>query len=305
MLEKFGQGYHKFVNSSGPFFLSCRDPTNFFESSQATMTIKTKSGRSTVTPQEYCNFVSKMQPDLFSSLAYDLPWSQTRKRAKVSVDVSLKWLDQILTLNPNLKNSVFGVIQGAGNEIERKRSVQETISRGVFGFALGSFDLDETPEQSDAMLAQLVKEIPSNKPILINTMGDPLSIIRLVHKGIDLFSTVFPDTATDLGCALCWDLNLKNDQRPHKDLIMISLKDTTFELDKSPLVHGCPCWTCQTHTKAYIFHLLNTHEMLAETLLQLHNLYHYLTFFRIIQEQIRNGSFDSYRERLVALLQKV
>jgi hypothetical protein len=40
-------------------------------------------------------------------------------------------------------------------------------------------------------------------------------------------------------------------------------------LDESPLVDGCKCYTCRKHSRAYIYHLLNTHEMLAQTLLDM------------------------------------
>lgn len=43
-----------------------------------------------------------------------------------------------------------------------------------------------------------------------------------------------------------------------------------FRKDTSPIVEGCSCYTCQNHTKAYINHLLNVHEMLAQTLLEMY-----------------------------------
>lgn len=44
----------------------------------------------------------------------------------------------------------------------------------------------------------------------------------------------------------------------------LSRKDTT------PIVEGCSCYTCQNHTRAYINHLLNVHEMLAQILLEMY-----------------------------------
>ena len=43
-----------------------------------------------------------------------------------------------------------------------------------------------------------------------------------------------------------------------------------FRKDTSPIVEGCCCYTCQNHTKAYINHLLNVHEMLAQTLIEMY-----------------------------------
>ena len=40
--------------------------------------------------------------------------------------------------------------------------------------------------------------------------------------------------------------------------------------DTSPIVESCNCFTCQNHTKAYLNHLFNVHEMLAQTLLEMY-----------------------------------
>ena len=46
-------------------------------------------------------------------------------------------------------------------------------------------------------------------------------------------------------------------------LIVFNRKDT------APIVDNCNCYTCQNHTRAYINHLLNVHEMLAQILLEM------------------------------------
>lgn len=49
-----------------------------------------------------------------------------------------------------------------------------------------------------------------------------------------------------------------------------------FRKDTSPIVENCNCYTCQNHTKAYINHLLNVHEMLAQILLEMYVLLYLL-----------------------------
>ncbi len=53
--------------------------------------------------------------------------------------------------------------------------------------------------------------------------------------------------------------------------------------DTSPFVPGCSCWACSRHTRAYVHHLLHTHEMLAGVLLELHNTTWWLSFFDAIR----------------------
>jgi hypothetical protein len=40
----------------------------------------------------------------------------------------------------------------------------------------------------------------------------------------------------------------------------------------TPLLGDCTCHTCQNYTKAYINHLYNVHEMLAQTLLEMYEI---------------------------------
>ncbi|KAK7586178.1 hypothetical protein V9T40_004054 [Parthenolecanium corni] len=67
----------------------------------------------------------------------------------------------------------------------------------------------------------------------------------------------------------------------------IALKDTRYFDDLTPLMENCSCLTCEKHTKAYIHHLLCTNELLAPVLLTIHNLHHYIEFFRKIREHLK------------------
>lgn len=83
------------------------------------------------------------------------------------------------------------------------------------------------------------------------------------------------------------------------DYTKINLRATLYSKDTSAVLEGCTCYTCKNHTKAYINHLLNVHEMLAQTLLELHNTHHYLRFFRLIRESIKAGNFEQFREKFI------
>lgn len=66
-----------------------------------------------------------------------------------------------------------------------------------------------------------------------------------------------------LSLSLCAIDGYLDAEDPHK----LNLRDKRYQLDKSPLVPGCECYACKHHTRAYVHHLLNTHEMLGAVLL--------------------------------------
>ncbi|GAX79060.1 hypothetical protein CEUSTIGMA_g6500.t1 [Chlamydomonas eustigma] len=80
------------------------------------------------------------------------------------------------------------------------------------------------------------------------------------------------------------------------DLSKVNLWSTTHRLDKGPLLKGCTCFTCKKHSRAYVQHLLQVHEMLAEVLLDMHNVHHYHSFMQQIRASIQEGSFEEYRQ---------
>ncbi|GLI59310.1 hypothetical protein VaNZ11_001164 [Volvox africanus] len=76
----------------------------------------------------------------------------------------------------------------------------------------------------------------------------------------------------------------------------INLWSTSYRLDKGPLLPGCGCFACRRHSRAYVHHLLNTHEMLGDVLLEAHNTGHINAFLQAIREAITEGRFEEYRQ---------
>jgi len=87
-----------------------------------------------------------------------------------------------------------------------------------------------------------------------------------------------------------------------QDTLKINLYSLSHRADKRPFLDGCSCFACARHTRAYTHHLLNTHEMLGQALLDIHNTHHYLQFFKAIRAAIREGRFGEYKRRMIEYL---
>jgi tRNA-guanine family transglycosylase len=79
----------------------------------------------------------------------------------------------------------------------------------------------------------------------------------------------------------------------------MNLHDACFAEDGSKLTPG----SCVEDSRAYIHHLLLTHELLGFILLAMHNLHHYLSFFAIVRKQIHDGRLEAYTEIMLPRLQ--
>ena len=70
-----------------------------------------------------------------------------------------------------------------------------------------------------------------------------------------------------------------------------------FRADKQPLMAGCECYACQTHTRAYIHHLLEEHEMLAQVLLEVHNTWQLQQILAEVRSAIGAGTLQELRQK--------
>ncbi|RDX88726.1 Queuine tRNA-ribosyltransferase accessory subunit 2, partial [Mucuna pruriens] len=179
--------------------------------------------------------------------------------------------------------------------------------------------------------------LPDEKPRMISGLGLPEEILEGIDAGIDLFdSTLVANSNFHLlnipilvsvlcygiwtvsvmvhryiysltlgGFALTFSLDKSGNQYNFQksqigsDLTKINLRAKVYRKDSSPILGNCTCYTCQNHTKAYINHLFNVHEMLAQILLEIHNTHHYLTFFHVIREAIKDGRFEKFRRTFI------
>jgi fluoride ion exporter CrcB/FEX len=57
--------------------------------------------------------------------------------------------------------------------------------------------------------------------------------------------------------------------------------------DTNPMMPNCACLTCQTHSRAYLYHLVCANELLGEMLLFIHNLHHLLSLIRTVNHYLK------------------
>ncbi|KAM9991906.1 hypothetical protein ACTFIZ_012561 [Dictyostelium cf. discoideum] len=308
VLEKFEKGVHKFLALQDHLlFLLIRDSSSFVEAefNDDSISVTTRKGKTKITIQDYVKLVKIIKPDFATSLSVDIPWETSRKKATKIVNSSSIWLERFLDSNITADNiNTFGVIQGGKFDDLRMKSLQDLLKNKdkLFGTILSGFGTGETNDERNQIIKKLIDELPKEHVKLISGVGSPEEILNLVELGVDLFSTNYPNLMTEWGNALTFNfkfdqLKESTDDDDDDDVEnKINLWDSKYVIDTTPIIKGCDCFTCVQHTKAYIHHLLNTHEMLAEVLLTIHNVSHYLGFFEEIRRVIKDNKFSEYKK---------
>ncbi|KAF4373171.1 hypothetical protein CsatB_008525 [Cannabis sativa] len=266
---------------------------------------QTRCGRFLIKPVDYVEMISCMRPNVWATLADEVPAWVPEKRNKTSVDRTVRWLDECIVLS-SAGGAILGSIVGGSDVEERERCAQEVARRSVSGYLIGGFGLGESIEERPALLNAVTDMLQEEKPRFVCGLGLPEEVLQGVAAGIDLFDSEYIYHLTLGGIALTFppsgvEINASEFQPSYIGIeqTKINLRATIYRKDTSPIFENCGCYTCQNHTRAYINHLLNVHEMLAHILLEIHNTHHYLSFFKSIREAIEAGEFDKFRHRFI------
>ncbi|XP_018529369.1 queuine tRNA-ribosyltransferase accessory subunit 2 isoform X1 [Lates calcarifer] len=344
VLEEFKDGFRKFAGLHDTLlYCSLHDPaapcpTGY--TTNKTVSVWGSGGRIELTVAKFMALQKIVQPDWYQSMADGETWQNntSRKRVRKSVDRTLTHLDECLVVHQNSQEldgvEVFGVVEGGDILEERVRSARETAKRPVAGFCLDGLQtgsMDQTLRTQ--LIAAVTKELPEDKPRLLQGVGRPDEVLACVEAGMDLFESFFPFQVTERGCALCFDFNISPDPeragrappavlelnggerdtagetQPNGDHNLddqtqmtsfeIDLKDKRYQDDFRPLVEGCGCYCCKNHQRAYLHHLLVTNELLAGVLLMIHNTAHYHGFFGALREALANDQLDLLKDRVL------
>ncbi|MEN6300784.1 MAG: tRNA-guanine transglycosylase, partial [Anaerolineaceae bacterium] len=74
----------------------------------------------------------------------------------------------------------------------------------------------------------------------------------------------------------------------------MNLANAQYSRDNLPLVENCSCYTCQNFSRAYIRHLILAKEMLAATLLSIHNVNSLISLMAEIRKAIIEKRIDTF-----------
>ncbi|XP_062336190.1 queuine tRNA-ribosyltransferase accessory subunit 2 isoform X2 [Osmerus eperlanus] len=337
VLEEFKQGFRKFAGLHDTvLYCSLHDPATpspLGHITNKTVSVWGSGGRIELTVAKFMALQKAVQPDWYQSMADGETWPSdtSRKRVRKSVDRTLAHLDECLLLHHKTQElqgvEVFGVVEGGDALEERVRSARETAKRPVGGFCMDGLHTGSMEQNlRTQLITAVIKELPEDKPRLLQGVGRPDEVLACVEAGVDLFESFFPFQVTERGCALCFDFDISPDperavlqqdegisagetvERPgdcvgedqtQMTRFEINLKDKRFREDFGPLVEGCGCYCCRNHQRAYLHHLLVTNELLAGVLLMLHNTAHYCSFFSALRGALASGQLDALKRRVL------
>ncbi|MCE2721069.1 MAG: tRNA guanosine(34) transglycosylase Tgt [Dolichospermum sp.] len=280
-----GGGLHKFMGWPGPMLTDSGGFQVFSLSEMRKITEEGVTFRSPhdgqmikLTPERSIEIQNILGADVIMAFDECPPYPATRQEVEAATDRTYRWLKRSISAHQRQDQALFPIVQGGVYLDLRARAAAELAQLDMPGYAIGGVSVGEPTD----LMAQIVQTtaplLPVNKPRYLMGVGTYREMAIAIASGVDLFDCVIPTRWARHGTAIV-------------DGERWNLKNAKFREDFTPLDANCPCYTCENFSRAYISHLVRSQEILAYTLLTIHNITELIRFTQKIRASILSDRF--------------
>jgi queuine tRNA-ribosyltransferase len=234
------------------------------------------------TPEKSIEIQEKLGADIIMAFdecasPYDLGYNE------MAMARTHTWAERCLKYKSRPDQALFGIVQGGIFPELRAQSAQFISSLGFPGHAIGGLSVGETKTEMHQILDVVNDILPQDKPRYLMGVGSPEDIINGIMRGIDIFDCVLPTRLARHQSAMTYSGRL-------------NLMNAAHASDPQPIDAACDCYTCQNFSRAYLRHLIVAKEMLASTLISIHNIRTLIRLVNDARQAIFENRFQEFAE---------
>ncbi|MCS7280355.1 MAG: tRNA guanosine(34) transglycosylase Tgt [Desulfobacterota bacterium] len=289
LIKELG-GIHRFSGWNGPILT---DSGGYQIFSLARLTTVTEDGvifqshidgsRHFLSPEKVIEIQDNIGADIIMCLDECIPYPASYEYTERATELTTKWARRCKNVERKNKSLLFGIIQGGFYRVLRLKSAHDLINIGFDGYAIGGLSVGEPKSLMWEMVDTVIGLLPEDRPRYLMGLGFPEDIVEGVKRGIDMFDCVIPTRLARNGNLFTWQGR-------------INIKNAKFKKDERPIDENCECITCRTHSRAYLRHLLLSHELTSFYLNTIHNLYFYSKLMERVRSAIAHGAYEEFYE---------
>jgi len=176
--------------------------------------------------------------------------------------------------------ALFGVIQGAQYEDLRRKAARDLGAMDFDGYGIGGA-LDKN--SLSTIVRWVSEELPEDRPRHLLGIGEPEDFFAGVESGADTFDCVAASRAG-------------RNAAVYTKHGRFNISNAQYRRSYQPVTADCDCYTCTHYTQAYIHHLVHAKELLAATLLTIHNEYFVVNLVAAIRQTILEGTYYAFKD---------
>ena len=282
-----GGGLHKFMGWDKPMLTDSGGFQVFSLSEMRKITEEGVSFRSphdgriiNLTPEKSIEIQNTLGADVIMAFDECPPATANRTEVEAATERTYRWLLRCIEAHNRSEQALFGIVQGGIYADLRSSAANALTELDLPGYAIGGVSVGEEPELIHEIVRKTAPLLPAEKPRYLMGVGTHKEMVLAIASGVDLFDCVIPTRWARHGTAVVrgerWNV-----------------KNAKFREDFTPLDETCPCYTCQNFTRAYLSHLIRAKEVLAYTLLSIHNITELIRFTQKIRASILNNTFTA------------
>jgi len=242
------------------------------------------------TPEKVIEIQNAIGADIIMSFDECPPYPATKKYIAESLKTTLDWAKRGKEAHKNLKQTLFGIVQGGIYEDLREESARKLMEIDFPGYSIGGLAVGESKHDLLKITQFLNDILPKNKPRYLMGVGTPKDILDNIENGIDMFDCVMPTRNARKGTVFTSNGKL-------------IIKSARYKEDFSPIDEECDCYTCKNFSRAYIRHLFSVDELLGMRLATIHSLHFYMELVKSARKAIFDKKFTEFKKAVEQKLQ--
>jgi len=266
----FSLGKLNKISDEGVFFNSHIDGSKHFIDPEKAMEIQMALGSDIAMAFDECS-----------------PYPVGRYQVETAAQRTLQWAKRCKEVHNSPKQSLFGIVQGGAYKDLRIENARNLVALDFPGYAIGGLSVGEPKLLMYEVLDYTVPCLPQEKPRYLMGVGAPQSILEGVIRGVDMFDCVLPTRNARNGSLFTSSGK-------------ISITNTKYKDDLTPLDSECHCYTCKNFTKAYLRHLYMSKEILSSILGTIHNLHFMTELMKNIRLALLEDRILEYKEEFLS-----
>lgn len=289
-LHRFMQWPHPMLTDSGGFQVFSLAEMRKIDDDGVTFRSHIDGSTQRLTPEISIQVQEKLGADIIMAFDECAP-PYERDVTLRAMQRTHDWAQRCLSARTRPDQALFGIVQGGIFPDLRQQSAETIASLGFPGHAIGGLSVGETKTEMYQTIDLVNRILPEAKPRYLMGVGTPEDLINGIARGVDIFDCVLPTRLARHHAAMT----------PHG---RINLVNAAHARDPRPIDEACTCYTCRTFSRAYLRHLIAAKEMLAATLISIHNLFTLLELARGARAAILAGTFEQFAAPWLARIEK-
>ncbi len=301
IIEQAG-GIHRFIGWGGPILtdsggfqvFSLGDIRKISEEG-AKFQSHIDGSRHMFTPENVIDVQRSIGADIMMAFDECTPGDANYEYARKSFELTHRWLERCIIRFRETEpkygypQSLFPIVQGCVYPDLRIKAAEKVASCDCDGCAIGGLSVGEKEEVMYEMIETVNNVLPQNKPRYLMGVGTPVNILEAIDRGVDMFDCVLPTR------------NGRNGMLFTRKGI-INIRNNKWSTDFSTIDEEGTSIVDHSYSRAYLRHLFQTKEMLGAQLATIHNLAFFLWLVGEARNNILNGSFRKWKDRMVTQL---